>query len=98
MCVRERERERKREREKRAKSSLRVWGQSQAKSGKELKLVAVLVERCLSLVVHRRYMSEEGERRLAQSYPIRRLAQLTIYQWTRLNEWAAASGTLTSLH
>ena len=37
-------------------------------------------------------MNEVGERRLAESYAMRRLAQLTIYQWTRLNEWATRQG------
>lgn len=37
-------------------------------------------------------MDEVGERRLAESYPIRRLAQLTIYQWTKLSDWATRSG------
>ncbi len=31
-------------------------------------------------------MNEVGERRLAESYLFRRLAQLTIYQWTKLSD------------
>ena len=37
-------------------------------------------------------MNEFGERRLAESYVMRRLAQLTIYQWTKMNEWATGQG------
>lgn len=37
-------------------------------------------------------MNEVGERRLAESYVMRRLAQLTIYQWTKLSEWATRQG------
>ena len=39
-------------------------------------------------------MNEVGERRLAESYMMRRLAQLTIYQWSRLNEWASRKGKI----
>lgn len=35
----------------------------------------------------RRFMNEFGERELAESKVMRRLAQLTIYQWTRATEW-----------
>ena len=37
-------------------------------------------------------MNEVGERRLAESYVMRRLAQLTIYQWTKLSDWATRQG------
>ena len=37
-------------------------------------------------------MNEVGEKKLAESYLFRRVAQLSIYQWTRLAEWATKKG------
>ena len=37
-------------------------------------------------------MNEVGERELADSRFMRRLAQLTIYQWTRTLEWMSKRG------
>lgn len=47
---------------------------------------------CCSAHASRKFMNEVGEKKLAESYLFRRLAQLSIYQWTRLTEWTMKKG------
>ena len=46
---------------------------------------------------HRRFINDVVERRLTDSYLLRRAAQLTLYYWTRASENAGKAGDRHSL-